>query len=174
MKLEDITVPLSNLGHYEINVSFSSIESCLKHYEESFNLDYNPDFQRDYVWTKKQQKSYVEYLLRGGKSSRVICFNYPYWGSFTQKGVMQLIDGKQRLNAVRLFINNKLKVFDGYYLSDFEDSEIICRRCDLLFNVNNMKTRKEILQWYIDFNSGGTIHSKEDIDKVKLLLKKEN
>lgn len=171
MKLSDIP-KISSYGYYQINVPFSSINSCLQHYESAFNLDYNPDFQRGYVWTTKQQQSYVEYLLKGGKSSRIICFNYPDWGIFKQQGTMQLIDGKQRLNSVRLFLDNRLKVF-GCYLSDFEDSEVLLRRYDLLFNVNNMKTRKEILQWYIDFNSGGTVHTSEDINKVKLLLECE-
>lgn len=162
---------LSSIGHYEINVFFGDLESQLQHYEASFGVDYDPDFQRGYVWTISQKRKYVEYLLRGGRSSRVICFNHPYWGNFNKRATMILMDGKQRLNAVRLFLANKLSVFNGNYLDDFEDKQILLNRYDLLFNINNLKTRKEILQWYIDFNSGGTVHTTDDIDKVKLLLK---
>jgi len=36
--------------------------------------------------------------------------------------------------------------------------------------VNNLKTRKEVLQWYIEFNSGGTVHTDAEIQRVKKLL----
>ena len=36
--------------------------------------------------------------------------------------------------------------------------------------MNDLKTEKEVLQWYIDMNAGGTSHSKEEIDRVKKML----
>jgi len=68
------------------------------------------------------------------------------------------------------FMNNEIKVF-GSYLNDFEDK--LPRDIDLLFNVNNLKTRKEVLQWYIEFNSAGTPHTDEEINRVKMLLENE-
>lgn len=47
------------------------------------------------------------------------------------------------------------------------------KKLDVIINVNNLKTREEVLQWYIDFNAGGTVHSKEEIDRVKKLLEEE-
>jgi len=38
------------------------------------------------------------------------------------------------------------------------------------FHVFKMQTRKEILKWYIAMNSGGSIHTKEEIDRVRRLL----
>ena len=40
-------------------------------------------------------------------------------------------------------------------------------------NVNDLPTRKNVLQWYIEHNAGGTIHTEEEINRVKELLKKE-
>lgn len=37
-------------------------------------------------------------------------------------------------------------------------------------DVNCLQTRKDMLQWYIDMNSGGTVHSEEEINRVKKLL----
>lgn len=45
---------------------------------------------------------------------------------------------------------------------------------DIRVNINNLQTRKEVLQWYIEFNSGGTVHTKEEIDRVKELLAAES
>lgn len=40
-------------------------------------------------------------------------------------------------------------------------------------NVNNLLTRREVLQWYVEFNSGGTPHTTEELDRVRALLRKE-
>ena len=39
-------------------------------------------------------------------------------------------------------------------------------------NINNLKSEKEVLQWYIDMNAGGTPHSSEEIDRVRKMIKK--
>ena len=41
--------------------------------------------------------------------------------------------------------------------------------CDFLFNVNNLKTRADVLRWYLEMNTGGTPHSKEEIKRVEEL-----
>ena len=169
-------MPLSN---YEINISLDYIECWLDRMKNKFGLELNPDFQRGNVWTEEQQIAFVEFMLRGGKSSMVIYFNCPQFqmGSCKQiknadKLPMQCLDGLQRLTAIRKFVNNELPVFNGNYLDDFEDKEVILScLTDLKFNVNNIQTKKEIIQWYLDYNDGGTVHSKEELDRVRKLLK---
>jgi hypothetical protein len=116
---------------------------------------------------KKQQERYVEFVLRGGTSSRDIYWNCAGWmGSY--KGPMYLVDGKQRLQAARLFMNNKLKVF-GHTLSEFEGvSPLMC--CDFIFHVNNLETKSEVIQWYLDLNFGGTPHTDSERKRVLVLL----
>lgn len=83
---------------------------------------------------------------------------------------MVCVDGLQRLTAIRKFLNNDLKVF-GHYLNEFEDKDVFLRRHNgILFNINDLKTKKEVLKWYLDFNTGGTVHSDEEIIRVKKIL----
>lgn len=171
VKLNDVRKEFIENGHYEICVSLDSVIQTLNKYENDFALDLNPDFQRDYVWTESQQIAYVEFLLKGGLTSRTIYFNMKGWMT-DFSGQMVILDGKQRLNSIVKFLKNELKVF-GYYLDDFEDKDRILRHYELRFNINDMSNRKDILQWYIDYNTGGTVHSEEEINRVKLLLKNE-
>lgn len=67
------------------------------------------------------------------------------------------------------YANNIRKTKDK--LHDFEDK--IPRDIDLKLNINNLQTRREVLQWYIELNSEGTIHTDAEIDRVKELLRKE-
>lgn len=171
VNLDDVRKEFIGNGQYEIDVPLLDVISILNRYDKDFSLDLNPDFQRGYVWTEAQQVSFVEFLLRGGLTSRIIYFNMEGWMT-TFEGKMVIIDGKQRLNAIIKFLNNELKVF-GYFLNDFDDKEKILRHYGIKFNINNMVDRKDILQWYIDYNTGGTVHSDDEINRVKTLLKNE-
>ena len=167
MKFRDIS-QLTSDGNYQVNMSLEYITGWINENVQDLGLQLNPDFQRGHVWTEEQQIKYMEYLLKGGKSARVIYFNHPNW-MMSWKGEFVCVDGLQRLTTCMKFMNDELKVF-GYYYSDFEDK---LRHIDLLINVNNLKTRKEVLQWYIEFNTGGTVHTDEEINKVKRLLDEE-
>ena len=117
----------------------------------------------------------MEFFLKGGKGASVIYFNCAEFDAVTEsteKMSMVCMDGLQRLTTIRKFLNNELKVF-GSYIDDYEDKAIMLRIVHIKFNINKLQTRAEILQWYIDYNSGGTVHSKEEIDRVKELLIKE-
>lgn len=167
MKFKDIP-KLTNIGGYQVNINLKYLLSTLKGYEED-GLQYDPDFQRGHVWTEQQQIAFIEFLLRGGNTGRIIYFNHPGWmGNW--KGDFVVVDGLQRLTACKKFLNNEIPAF-GHYYNEYEDR--IPSDADLIFNVNNLKTRKEVLQWYIEFNSGGTIHTEEEINKVKKLLEDE-
>lgn len=170
-KFKDIP-QLTSVGSYQINVPLTYIIKNINEWinDEYYNLQLNPDFQRGHVWTEEQQTTYIEYLLKGGKSARTIYFNMPSWRGkqTTDYNDFVCVDGLQRLTAVIKFMNNELKVFGNYY-NEFEDE--LPFNIDLLFNVNNLKTKKEVLQWYIEFNSGGTPHSNEEIERVKNMLK---
>ena len=62
----------------------------------------------------------------------------------------------------------QLKAF-GLYRNEYGDQP---DQLDASFkvHVNNLKTRAEVLQWYLDLNTGGVVHTDEEIEKVKQLL----
>lgn len=93
----------------------------IKKNQEESGLILNPDFQRGHIWKEQQQIAYIEFLLRGGKSGRIIYFNCPYWSSGIRhfKNSFVCVDGLQRTIAIMKFINNEIPVFDTYY-KDFE------------------------------------------------------
>lgn len=173
MKFSDIKQFIRS-GSYEIDVSLDHLKRTLDAWEDDYGLELNPDFQRGHIWTEEQQIAYVEFLLRGGVTAKVIYFNSPAFGGYKPVGNLSdtilCVDGLQRLTACLRFINNEIKVF-GYYFNEFEGSPRTMQ--GLKFNVNSLQNRSEVLQWYIQFNEGGTVHSKEEIDRVKELLTKE-
>ena len=156
-------------GHWECN--FRLDEAVLfveRQRADGLAVDIDPDFQRGHVWTEAQQVAWLEFVIRGGITSRVLYFNHPGWmGDW--KGTLVLVDGKQRLEAIRRLVGNEIKVF-GSYFREFTDPLFMP---DIRINVNDLKTRAEVLQWYIDFNTGGVVHADAEIARVRDLLEKE-
>lgn len=165
-KFQDIPQFISG-GSYSVNVGWTYIESWLANVPEA---DLDPDFQRGHVWTQDKQVKYVEFILRGGKSSRDIYWNHPGWMR-DFKGEMVLVDGKQRLEAVRAFLRDEFEVFGSKY-SEYTD-RIRQISTDFIFHVNDLRTRAEVLQWYLDLNSGGVVHTDDELNRVRELLAKE-
>jgi len=166
MKFSDIK-QFTIFGNYSINVSWRYMGQWLKEQIDELKLDINPDFQRAHVWSEAQQIAYIEFCLRGGRGSNTILFNCCGWNQ-DFKGPFVLVDGKQRLEAVRKFLNDELIIFDKYKFSDFED---VLYNTGFIVVVNNLKSIKDVLIWYLELNSGGVVHTKEELQKVKDMLK---
>ena len=170
MRFKDIPQMTEN-GSWECDFTLISMIKQIESWDQEFGVNMNPDFQRGHVWTEQQQIAYVEFFLRGGQTARVIYFNNPNWNRYKDDADdMVCVDGLQRYTAIKRFVENEIMVF-GHFFSEYEDSVRISNTIKI--NVNDLQTRKEVLQWYIDFNSGGTIHTDEQIGKVRILLEKE-
>jgi hypothetical protein len=160
----------TRMPSYRVDVDLGYLEEHLQGYiEDGFNMD--PDFQRAHVWTEAQQIAFIEYLLRGGKSGLEIYINCPGWGMGERpKGQFVLVDGKQRLHAALRFLHNEISAF-GAYLREYIDHGL--HRASFHFNVNDLRTTTEVLQWYLDLNSGGTPHTSAELERVRGLLQVE-
>ena len=155
----------------------TSLRSKIDSYVKESNLQLEPDFQRGHVWTPEQQIRYIEFCLKGGKSSRDLLFNDPNWTNNTCEDYTDfvLVDGLQRLTAVLKFLRNELAVFGGNYFKNFTDNiRVVLRGQRFHVHINNLRSKKAVLKWYLDLNSGGVVHSQEELDRVKSMLNSIN
>ena len=176
MKFQEISQFIQG-GSYEVNMPIMLLERTIKEWisDKYYGLQLNPDFQRGHVWTKDQQIAFMEYFFRGGRSGMVIYFNKPSWDrqAETEYDDFVCVDGLQRMTAIRKFLSNEVPVF-GCLLNDFEDNIRVARSRDKVkFNINSLQTKADVLKWYLQMNTGGTIHTDQEINRVKELLKKE-
>jgi len=174
--LDEIIRPLPR-ARYEVDHSFSYVEKALLGYADGSSLDLVPDFQRGHVWTQEQQERWIEAVLRGAISSAglTIQFNAPDWNqiessvdSDLQKCVV-CIDGLQRLTAIRRFVAGEIRAFDRT-ADQFDGTSYDIRRYRFKVAVHNFQTRADLLQYYLDINTGGTPHSDEEIERVRAML----
>ncbi len=155
-------------GRYQVNFDIDSFPEAIQRYVDKHKLQLNPDFQRGHVWTEAQQIAYVEFILKGGQI-QPIRFNHTDWERWGNKDFeMVCVDGLQRTTALLKFANSELPVFGGYLrnqLENFNTNDYM-----LIISINGLRTRAEVLQWYIELNTGGTVHTEDEINRVKGLL----
>lgn len=164
-------------AHYEIDVDWWGVEVQLKYWSDvaKYTLILDPDYQRDHVWTPEQQTRFVEYIICGGEVSKTIYFNCPAYGGFLDAPnalVVELVDGKQRLQAVRQFMRGEVSVFGGHTIEDFEprSRQIVIGKSKFKFRIAGLTNRADILRWYLAINFGGTAHTQAEFDRVNALL----
>lgn len=75
------------------------------------DIDLSPSFQRNLVWDKKQKCRLIESILLR------IPLPVFYFAS-DEEGLLSVVDGLQRLSAIRDFMDNKYPLSDLEYLSD--------------------------------------------------------
>lgn len=178
-KIDLRTFSNKDYSYYHTNIPLDYLQTQIDRYKKEFSLDFDPEYQRDYIWTLEQKTKYMEYLIRNGRDQSVsgknIYFNHPNWmDSF--EGKMEVVDGKQRLEAILGWLNNEYSIFDNVYRKDVEDFTL--RFIDLSFYIAKFKNRVELVNWYIGMNNGGTVHTEKDIQRAidyrNSLLEKEN
>jgi len=138
---------------------------------KDYGLNILPDFQRGRVWTDEQQIAYIVFLLRGGRTGRDLFFNKPSWDTNVPEGDYDefvCVDGLQRLTAMCRFVNNEIPAF-GSYFEEYTDLRLF-NRIVAQVHINDLKTEREVLQWYLDINDGGTPHTSDEIERVRKLL----
>jgi len=161
------SIPKFPTANYAVDVSWKDLERWLGQYNtDHIKIELNPDFQRGHVWSQEQKTKYLEYVMRGGESGKNVYFNHPNWmGSF--KGTLQCVDGLQRITAIREFMRDDVLAF-GHKASEFDT--LWSLNLSLKIRIGTLKTRKEVLEWYLAFNDGGTQHSNEELDRVRGLI----
>jgi hypothetical protein len=182
-RFQDIPTFTRNAG-YMVHVGLDYLARHYSRYVIEYGMDVSPDFQRGYVWKPEQKVRFMEYMLRGGSSGLDIYINSPTWnqgnlGPDYPEAWCVLVDGKQRLDAALGFLNNEFPVFGvpgsvgpsrpGNYYRDFMDSPRMTQS-NFRWHVNDLGTRAECLQWYLDLNSGGTVHTEDELSKVRGLI----
>lgn len=157
-------------GHYATDVPLDSLPEFVERWTRTHNWEMVPDFQRGHVWDEARQVAFVEHLLSGGQGSNTIRLNCPGWQRHL-RGKLQTVDGLQRLTACLRFMTDEIPAF-GYLRSEYEDQEALWKY-QLRFQVNDLDTRAAVLKWYLEINSGGIVHTDEELERVQALLQEE-
>ncbi|MCF5381984.1 DUF262 domain-containing protein [Pseudomonas syringae] len=147
---------------------------------EQLGVDYggielNPDFQRGHVWTAEQQVLFVENCLRGVVASNgfLLQFNCASWSDNSHPSDLppgiQCVDGLQRYTAINRFVDGEIKPF-GCHVDEFKGTQFHPSKTHMKVAIHDFTSRADLLFHYLSINTGGTVHSAEEIARVRVLL----
>ncbi len=119
LKLSDIRKELPFTLH--TGMTFSSVHSFLK---EKLDFDVwlptkEKKLQRPFCWTLEQEQNLIVSILKGIKIEG-FCIIRIKSDDPERDGVIEIIDGKQRLGAIRNFINGEFALTSGHFFEDLE------------------------------------------------------
>jgi hypothetical protein len=139
-------------------------------------------YQRDFCWTVEDKQNLIESIYRGVDCGKIVLRKrrFEYVEEELKKGNEEvafndIVDGKQRLNALLGFINNEFPDKNGKYYKDFS---ILAQRrfagklCFTLGQLSENTTDEETIQTFMLVNFAGKSMSKEHLDYVDSILKK--
>lgn len=164
-------IPQFPQAYYKIDVSLDFLNETLEQWNSpdmGNPLILNPEWQRGHVWTKEQQIKFMEFFLMGGTTGSQLWFNCSSWqGAYNTP--TYCLDGLQRITAAQKFINNEIPAF-GTLCKDYSGKMRSLTHNRFTFNMLCIKNKKELLNIYVMFNSGGTIHKPEEIERIKKMI----
>lgn len=131
---------------------------------------YGCNLQRDYVWTLEQNRSLVESILIERRIPNITIIA-------KMDDSVQVIDGKQRLNAYFSFIENLFTIElygKEYYYKDLPDDYKLSIKyhkfvCDAYVEINDsdLLSDDKILDWFEELNFTGTKLDYVHIENIK-------
>ncbi len=146
-----------------------------------FDKDGNKQYyQRPFVWTREDKQLLIESIYQGNDCGKILIrkHSFAYLDKMGERGETELffadlVDGKQRLNAIREFIEGEFPDFNGNYFSD------LSARAQNKFTNNQLMSYAEMpeettdentIKQFLKLNFAGVPQSKEHITWVKEIM----
>jgi hypothetical protein len=170
IRIDDLADPAWTASTHGLDYDIGTLEKGLK----TWNIDVDPEYQRDHVWTDEQRSAFLGYWLQGGTIPTLWVWEPPSTKEDTGEARPELIDGKQRLTALLKWWHNEIAAnVDGRMI--FADQTNRRFRAKFAIHVTfvRLASRADVLRFYLRLNGGGTPHSANELQRVRMLLDKE-
>ena len=139
--------------------------------DDEIMLDDTQALQRDYVWNLVQKQEFILSIIYGRFIPNFVSI-ITYIGT---KKIVKIIDGKQRLSAIKGFVNDEFKITINdvdYLFSElthtdkiyFLSQDIVVSR---IVDYNNTLTINDYIDIFLLFNYSGTVMEKEYFENLK-------
>lgn len=132
-------------------------------------------YQRDFVWNVDDNRLLIDSIYAGAECGKIILRKREYseLEALYKKGERELyfsdiVDGKQRLNALRGFVNDEYTDSNGDHFSDLSDSaqNMFYRSMCFVYVEMRNATDAQVISQFLKTNHLGRPQSREHIEFV--------
>jgi len=133
----------------------------------NFGVDFNPEYQRDFVWELDDKVALIDSIFNNVEIGKFVFINLGYDGKFAY----EILDGKQRLKTLVDFYEDRFQFKDRYF-SDLSKREqwYFTNYSISVAETNDLLTREQKLRYFINLNKNGKVMSNEQLNKVEKML----
>lgn len=135
----------------------------------SFGVDFDVDYQRDYVWSLEDKQELIHSIFQGLDIGKFVFVDR----KITADGkCYEILDGKQRLSTIIEFYENKFQ-YNGlyYYQLSKRDKNCFKNHAVSSTNIKEIMTKKQVLNLFIRLNTFGKVMDKKHLEKVNEMMK---
>ena len=158
----------------DLNISeiTSDVRGMLNEYTSNV-YEFNPEYQRDLIWSTEQKQAFIKALMIGDVDLCPTLIAEPYSKG---KREYEVLDGKQRMMAVIEYIRGKFSV-DGLYYKDLSLGDVsrlmyapfkyrLVKYYDKKKGFSKMTIEQKV-ELFLQINEYGQRVSEEHLDKIK-------
>lgn len=145
----------------------------LTNWVKNDKIDLNPSYQRNFIWSTKDQSELIDTILKGFPLPNFFIYEKP-------DGFYEMVDGQQRTTTIFNFVNGKVsatKIFEKKKISDL-DISILQYKLPIIF-LRDIQNTEVLNEFYVLINKKGKhlnlpeVYKSEYHDKKFLKLANE-
>lgn len=159
----------SFIKNEDLKLSFSqqSLEGGILGKVYHFGVNFNPDYQRGYVWEDTDKTALINSIFNNVDIGKFVFIRI----DSIENDLYECLDGQQRGKTLLEFFENKF-AYQGYYYND------LCKRDQNHFNEyqvviaeTNELTKEQKLRYFLQLNCCGRVMDREHLKMVEQMLK---
>lgn len=153
-----------------MNFYSSTVDSLLNKYYH-FGIDFDPVYQRDYIWDDTDKELLIDSIFKNidiGKYAFIHLSN----AEWHKRGFSyEILDGKQRLSTIIQFYENKL-AYKGKFYNDlsWQDQHVFRNHPVSVADVDEID-KQTTLRYFLMLNRTGKVMDESHLKRVEQLLK---
>ncbi|MBJ9640742.1 DUF262 domain-containing protein [Citrobacter sp. FDAARGOS_156] len=136
-------------------------------------LNFGSEYQREYIWGEEEQQTFLRVLISGFPIGSVALAKAPDWDT-SDGPYIEVVDGKQRLTTLKMFINNKIPIVIGdeeiFWFEFSRAEQLSFGRPTLTAVILDDATTKDRIEYFIAVNFTGVPQSEEHKRHVMQLM----
>lgn len=175
-----------DIGNYHIsqlsNLAQWRADDWVRNENWSANTDglfgFIPKFQRDSVWNLEQKQNLIISMLNEIPIGAFYVNQLPSYSKTEESEDLDIVlyDGQQRFLAIKEFMEGKFPLVvngEEHFVGDLNIHDVIrLERTLVPIYTTSIESLDDLIDFYTVINTGGTLHTEEDISKAKSYKKR--